>query len=576
MANTRGLVTREISDIPHRTEHQLALFTRRWHSRLWMSVLCLGFGLSIAKPTIAGVTTVSQGIGGLSSASGYVTVGNTVTVTVSGDLGYQPINLEPGCGGAGGGGLPFYHILNFETKYFTAGPHSVTFSWVACSGSGASGGSYTATIIVPAPVNGSGGEGGGGSPPIPSCSASMLLDPVPGLLNGSAVTANWGSFSEANVTAVQGAAADGVTELVIEIAANNVGDQCQLTLFNDQTTPVQSSSPDQDGALGSPGDTSFTQSQITVQAVQTQNGPLAFAIYRSPIDFGRLLPGGTAGESASYPSGSCAGTINTDDQLACRSVSIQIQSTGGLTPSTIPVTILRPPLILIHGFWADWTVWNSFSPLVSGTGSVDPRFYVGRVDYSNLVNVTATIPVYPTKSLGKIRANSLGLQYNAPRILNRIGKWIQSYKSGNNPAGIPVAGVQADIVAHSMGGLIVRYFATFPYFANDVTSPTFGQGTVHKLITIDTTHLGTPVATQLLSSQESCLERFLTVNGHSVLASATTSNAGNVSGAMADLSGQGTTASSTVDPTLSAALAKIAQPSAQPLPTALIAGVYNY
>jgi triacylglycerol esterase/lipase EstA (alpha/beta hydrolase family) len=96
-----------------------------------------------------------------------------------------------------------------------------------------------------------------------------------------------------------------------------------------------------------------------------------------------------------------------------------------------------------------------------------------------------------------VRANSLGLQYNGPRVLANVEAWIESFKSGQNPAGLTVASIQADIVAHSMGGIITRYFAAFLFFLNDVSFPTFGQGPVHKLITIDIPHFGTPLATQL-------------------------------------------------------------------------------
>src|SRR5260370_11687434 len=71
-------------------------------------------------------------------------------------------------------------------------------------------------------------------------------------------------------TVVQGVAADGVAEVVVRIMARNVGDQFTLTLVNDQGSQII---PNEDGALGNPGDTSFSQGQITVTAVALGNGP---------------------------------------------------------------------------------------------------------------------------------------------------------------------------------------------------------------------------------------------------------------------------------------------------------------
>jgi pimeloyl-ACP methyl ester carboxylesterase len=552
----------------------------KWHRRLWMATFCLAFGLFIAKPTMADVFPYSAGVGQLSAAGGFLIVFDSVKlVSVSGDLGYLPsLALQGVCqfddtlSGLPQGEGAFE--VEFTTRYFTPGPHTITFTWVSCDGGGG-GGSLTVTIVVPPPVNGGGGGGGGTNPQIPSCSAAMLLDPVPNLLSGSTVISNWGSFSENNTRVVQGIAADGVTELVIEIAANNVGDQCQVTLLNDQPTPVQSSSPDQDGALGNPGDTSFSQSQITVTAVETQSGPLAFAVYRSPVDFARLVAGGSPGESASYLSGMCAGATSSDDQLACRAVSIQVQSTAGGSSSTIPVTILRPPVVLVHGLWDDATAWNNFSPLVTGPNSVDPRFYIGRADYSYKVTVSASVPIYGATTLKNARANSLGLQFNAPRVLNRVDQWIQNFKFGQNPASVPVAAVQADVIGHSMGGIIARYFATLPYFLNDAQFPSFGQGAIHKLITIDTPHLGSQLAIAVLSPQETggCMQQLLAGKKKFAFTTATVSGLGTFSGAMADLQGPGVAVD--VDNVTSAALKMIAAPGSHQLPTGLIAATYT-
>src|SRR5260370_22957958 len=113
------------------------------------------------------------------------------------------------------------------------------------------------------------------------------------------------------------------------------------------------SSPNEDVALRNPGDTSFSQGQITVTAVASGNGPngpnppFAFAIYRAPVDFARPIT------STTYTTRAYAGLNKTDDQLASRSVSLQIQGPSG-TPTSLPIIIFRPPVIPIHVLWDTW------------------------------------------------------------------------------------------------------------------------------------------------------------------------------------------------------------------------------
>jgi probable HAF family extracellular repeat protein len=421
-------------------------------------------------------------------------------------------------------------------------------------------------------------------------SRATLVDPVPDLLNGPAVVKGLvlqtlGLFGRP----VQGVAADGVTQVVVRIPAKNVGDQFTLTLLNDSNGI--SGLPDEDGALGNPGDTVFSKNQLTVTAipVTTASGgqvPYAFAVYRAPVDFAR--PGGTAGSFKTGVAGfaSSAGTgfgaailvansgpiviigagSLTDDELASRLVSIQIQDFTNQTATALRVNILRPPVVMIHGLWDNWTAWNSFSPLVKGPFTVDPRFYVGRVSYDLPIGnlITASDPSYPDTS--KARANSMGFGFNAPSVLAQTGQWIEDFKQGHNPLAIPAAAVQADIIAHSMGGDITRTLPLQPTFLSD---DTFAQGNIHKVITIDTPHLGSQLASQLVSFQENgnCIQRLILAPRGKFAFKAVAFSTGFVpfplNGAMTDLQPS------------SIALVDMASQSPHPLPTALIAGVYT-
>jgi uncharacterized membrane protein/pimeloyl-ACP methyl ester carboxylesterase len=388
------------------------------------------------------------------------------------------------------------------------------------------------------------------------------VDPSNSLLNGSAVTTD-ASLLAAKGRPVRGLAADGVAQVVIRIPATNVGDQFTLTLFGDQQPLSQSSLPNEDGALGNVGDTTFSQSQLTVNAQSTGSGPngpnapFAFAIYRAPVDFAR--PTGLT-----YKSGGCVGATLTDDQSGCRTVSIVVQDRASGTSSSVPILIVRPLVALIHGLWADSTSWSNFAPFNVSISS-DGRFSSGTVGYDTPVAIASSSPSFDPSMFPKLLGNSMGFQYNAPEVAAQIDILLQNFKIGQNPQAIPVAAVQGDVITHSMGGTITRTIA----LQTDYLSPSnFGQGVVHKVITIDTPHLGSPLATQLLSGQNDCTLSIFAKAGMFSLSSVVLKNGFTFAGGVGDLQGDG------VGGGMSAGLADLANPqlAQHPLPTALIAG----
>jgi pimeloyl-ACP methyl ester carboxylesterase len=369
----------------------------------------------------------------------------------------------------------------------------------------------------------------------------QLVDPVPGLLSGSTVT------TDANTLATQGrsiagVAADGVTEAVLRVPTTNVGDQVTLTIQN-------FTSADEMGALGNPGDTQFTQSTLTVNAKGTTNGPMAFAIYRAPLDFPRA-----SGQDASAGS---------------RIVDVQAQITSLNSISTVtttePILIVRPLVVLVHGLWGSASAWDNF---MSFSGW-DQRFSVQRANYGDTVvgGIAASSPSYDGVVLAGATNSSLGILFNASSVADQVDAFIGRFKDGENPAGLPVAAVQADFVAHSMGGDVVRALLLASFNIGS-----FPEGVVHKLVTIGTPHLGTPLAIDLLPADpthdpNSCVRDFLADNGDPSFLSATLSGGTAVSGGVGDLEGDGAGGS------LSGALQALAQPGQQTVTAAMIAGV---
>ena len=162
------------------------------------------------------------------------------------------------------------------------------------------------------------------------------------------------------------------------------------------------------------------------------------------------------------------------------------------------------------------------------------------------------------------------MRYNAPNVQSQVNNWIDALKGGSNPAGISVAAVQADVVAHSMGGLVARQMVLQPGFLNP---DTFGQGNIHKLITIDTPHLGSQVALNILGqgqfSETGCLQQLLAKNGKFAIESAVLGDGTIVPGASGDLQGDNNTGA------MSADLQRLNRDSRHPIPWAPIEGQYS-
>jgi hypothetical protein len=165
--------------------------------------------------------------------------------------------------------------------------------------------------------------------------------------------------------------------------------------------------------------------------------------------------------------------------------------------------------------------------------------------------------------LGRAKGNSLGFRHNAGVVLGRMQPTaLEPFKTGQNPEHISVAATKVDVIAHSMGGDIVRYMALFRGY----TRGGFGEGLIHKLVTIDTPHLGSPIANHMLRSgleDNSSLRSFLALGKDFIFNTVTLTTAGTVAGAVGDLS------------IGSSGLADISGSNEHPIPAAMVVGEYS-
>lgn len=351
-----------------------------------------------------------------------------------------------------------------------------------------------------------------------------LLDPIPlpgasgtSLMDGSRVTTSTTRLSSSG-RQVSGLAADGVSQVVVRIATDRVGEEVDVTVLGDGS--VGSIEGSRQADLGT---------AVRVKAVATAMGPMAFAVYRSPKEFVQL-PGHVF-----------------DKQ---RQVQLKVTARGGTPLQSswfITAAIARPPLVLLHGLWSSSKEFGSLYAL-----SEAGLFSVEAVNYADEVEVLSSTPPLPLTLFGASfglvtpTGSSLGVRYGA-RVASASlrGSVIPYFKEvTGNPLGVPLAAVGVDIVAHSMGGLVGRAMSRREDYRVDVN---FGRGDIHKMISIGTPHLGSPFAKQLLDASNSKLREVLAYAGNysfddcpnCVLAKPMNGELYRGSGAVGDLKGDG-------------------------------------
>ena len=387
-------------------------------------------------------------------------------------------------------------------------------------------------------------------PPVPL--VLSMVDPIAdGLASGTDIVNNPAQVAAATHT-VMGVAADSATQVVVRVTGVNVGDTVQLVLSDEDGPTTDASGAGYLSTLPASGITTVNSGgTLNVTAVDAGDGTgIALAVYTAPSDFVRV----------SDPE---------DAQSKLRSVSIQATDESTGTTTTQPVSIVRPPVVLVHGIWgqtqdfsgADGGVWQALEN--------QSLFTIFGAPYNFPVAVSSMTPSYIV-SPSTVRGSTLGYKFGATTILPAIQNIVTAYKSlalivAGAPDGGSIAAVQVDVVAHSMGGDVTRTLPGIPGYADQKT---YYHGYVHKLITLDTPHQGTPLAPQLLlqtnTQSNGCVRNTLGLfdNRYAFL-SVTSKTAGTVSGAVGDLQ------------PASAAIKTMQAATGPPIPTAMIGGLMS-
>ncbi len=255
-----------------------------------------------------------------------------------------------------------------------------------------------------------------------------LVDVNPTFLEGGAVVEDPDVLASGGVVR-QGVAADGVTRLLLRYATPGVGSVEFALRF-----PAQAPGDGGLDVLGGDG----RNEQVVVNTSSTPGRHYAFAVYRAPDEFR---------EDGSSPA-------------AYRDIEIVATFSPTSGPGEVQratIKLARAPLVFLHGLWSSGTTWTL--PLAA-----DSRYAVRQA------------PSYP---------NSLSFSANSLVVFGEIRKALLRYRDQG------IAATKADVIAHSMGGLLARIWTThLSYIRNN----NFLQGDLRKLITLDTPHRGSELA----------------------------------------------------------------------------------
>jgi pimeloyl-ACP methyl ester carboxylesterase len=236
-------------------------------------------------------------------------------------------------------------------------------------------------------------------------------------------------------------AADGVTLLLLRFTSAVPG-SVKYTIGGDTCDAATFTRTD-DGGLSAWGAEDRLDS-ITQHTIAVGSQHQAFGVYHAPTDFARTA---------------------ADDNLRYRPLTLRAQFTpdsGATSTLCTALQITRPPLVLIHGIWSDQYTWTL--PLIG-----DNRFRIQPVSWDGYTSI----------------ANNQNTAYYA-------GVW--PALSDARAWGIAVT--QVDVIGHSMGGLLARAWAGGASYKR---ADNYSKGDYHKVITLNTPHIGSPLATKIIS-----------------------------------------------------------------------------
>jgi pimeloyl-ACP methyl ester carboxylesterase len=198
---------------------------------------------------------------------------------------------------------------------------------------------------------------------------------------------------------------------------------------------------------------------VTVTPDQVSSGKVVFAVYEAPADF----PG-------------TPGQVGTG-------VVLKVTTETASNTEGAKLKLVPPPVVLVHGLWSSSEAWQG------PAGGLR----------QDLINRGYLLCPECLVDYGWAPAGSFDPRESTPVGQAPVNQVIVATQYARDWArGRGFATTQVDVVGHSMGGLMARSrvaSAWRPY----VTKYTYNAGDFHKIITVGTPHLGTPLADYLVA-----------------------------------------------------------------------------
>jgi pimeloyl-ACP methyl ester carboxylesterase len=159
--------------------------------------------------------------------------------------------------------------------------------------------------------------------------------------------------------------------------------------------------------------------------------------------------------------------VHNDSLFSQLTLEIGIETNDASFEAMYPIHIYRAPVMMIHGLWSDASAFKAMDDELMASGKW-PSDLVHRADYKS--------------------TNDEGFQVNVWKAdVNLFQTVAQAVLQGRYSAG------RADVVAHSMGGLLTRFVL------QNESYPASGE--VRRLITLNTPHAGSQGANAILECE---------------------------------------------------------------------------
>lgn len=210
----------------------------------------------------------------------------------------------------------------------------------------------------------------------------------------------------------EGIVTDGVSKLLIRTPSNAA---LTFSLKDPEGNPVT----DPKYGILTTRDGARRGFSLTVSPEEVSNKNYVFAVYETPIHY----PGKDGTQSTQL-------TLETSYNLS-----------GNDTPFVTPkkITLAPPPVLLIHGIWADSSVWTNPRP-----GFLGEQGFYSFLKNNGYKPYLVDYSPYPTNAYS----------FTDSRVQLRLVRTIDRAFKDQRFTGRAIS--QVDIVAHSMGGLVSR------------------------------------------------------------------------------------------------------------------------